>query len=186
MISGTKLGMTLRHGFTLIELLVVIAVIGILASIVLVSTSNVRNKGTNARLQGEVSQLRSAFEQNYIGSGYAALSGSVSNIDTIVATSSNIAEMTTLLCAVAKQGGYPSTVSGDITVTCDGIPNLHTGVIVFSNDTGWNIHDYGIYATTTPGGYICFDSFGNSLATTSKSIPASFAGIPSPTTALCQ
>ena len=50
-------------GFTLIEMLVVIAIIGILASIVMVSLSSVQSKGRNAERSGDVSTILNAVYQ---------------------------------------------------------------------------------------------------------------------------
>jgi len=71
-----KKGFTLREyersksggrnkGFTLIELLVVIAVIGLLASIVLVSVGPARGKARDARRQSDIRQINLAMEMCY-------------------------------------------------------------------------------------------------------------------------
>lgn len=54
-----------QKSFTLIELLVVIAVIGLLASIVLVSMQDVRAKARNAIRKQEISQIMKALELYY-------------------------------------------------------------------------------------------------------------------------
>jgi len=54
-----------KKGFTLIELLVVIAVIGLLASIVLVSLGPARKKARDARRQSDIRQISLAMEMCY-------------------------------------------------------------------------------------------------------------------------
>ncbi len=175
----------MKRGFTLIELLVVIAIIGILASIVLVSVNNSRSKASNVRVQAEVTQIRTALEQGFANNAYPDIVGSAGHNDDMSTTGPSLGDITVLLCAIGKQTSYPTNVAGDITLTCDGIPSLHSGVLIYSNSMGYVVRDYGIYASTTPNGYVCIDSFGKSVATTSGSIPA-FGALTSPTTALCQ
>ena len=51
-----------QRGFTLIELLIVMVIIGILATIILASTSNARKKGADGAIKQELASLRSQAE----------------------------------------------------------------------------------------------------------------------------
>ena len=63
----------MKKGFTLIELLVVIAIIGVLAAIVMVSMSGATDKAKDARMQGDLSQVKSLAELiNVDESSYAS------------------------------------------------------------------------------------------------------------------
>lgn len=52
----------MKKGFTLIELLVVIAIISLLASVVMASLSDSREKAAIAAFKEEASQIRTAME----------------------------------------------------------------------------------------------------------------------------
>lgn len=64
-----------RRGFTLIELLVVISIIGLLATIVLVSLNSARAKARDTRRISDLHQIVLALEMYYSDYGYYPPSG---------------------------------------------------------------------------------------------------------------
>ncbi|MDP3093947.1 MAG: type II secretion system protein [bacterium] len=73
------------NGFTLVELLVVIAVIGLLASIVLVSMGSAREKARDARRQADIRQIGTAMELYYSDNSeeYLSTAGGVDAVTAI-------------------------------------------------------------------------------------------------------
>jgi prepilin-type N-terminal cleavage/methylation domain-containing protein len=91
---------TAKKGFTLIELLVVVAIIGILASIVLVSLNSARAKGRDASAKGSMSSLRAAAELFYDNNTHYA--------GVCIGGSSSDPAMQTLLSAATSETGNPT------------------------------------------------------------------------------
>ncbi len=89
---------TSKKGFTLIELLVVVAIIGILASIVLVSLNSARAKGRDASAKGSMSSLRAAAEI-----WYDDHNGSYVNFCPPGLATVNVGDAGTLLAAANKE-----------------------------------------------------------------------------------
>lgn len=77
-----------KKGFTLIELLVVVSIIGLLASIVVVSLGGARTQGRDAKRQADIRQIQTAQElclndracdnaaaNDYFNAGWVAVAG---------------------------------------------------------------------------------------------------------------
>ncbi|MBU1045559.1 type II secretion system GspH family protein [Patescibacteria group bacterium] len=81
-----------REGFTIVELLIVVAIIGILATIVIVSLREASDRARNTKIITNITQIRKVAEDMYIqeASGYeslclsGALNGDYSDILTIL------------------------------------------------------------------------------------------------------
>ena len=94
-----------KKGFTLVELLVVIAIIGILATIVIVVTRGARDATRDARIQTQMSQIRSAAEMFYSANGYSYGTAATDNM------CEDSDDITSLIDDIEEQGN-------DVDVTC--------------------------------------------------------------------
>ena len=166
------------RGFTLIELLVVIAIIGILSSVVLVSLNSARSKGKDAKIQAELAQVRTQLEADYNG-GYADLTGAAGNIAILNASGAGYANLQTVINDIGNNLPTPvTTLSGSMTVA--------NGFVIFTTVTSGTPSNFGVYSKTSQG-YVCLDSYGNTkVKTAGDALPANYAAITAPTTALCQ
>ena len=138
-----------NRGFTLIELLLVISIIGLLASMILLSLSSARNKSKDTRIGSDIRQLRIQIESDNAGqSNYGVFpAGSSFNSATSLINSGNYATLTTDI----------SANNGALTVVTNGASPVTA---------------YALYGTLNTGKYFCTDSLGNTnlAATTNTTV----------------
>lgn len=128
MIKMKKSCLLIRYGFTLVELLIVIAIIGILASIVLISLSLVRQKARMAEFKSVAASAQAAAVAacDSVGTGAsgvvwtASTTGSLTTaisctngvITAGVATSVNAVTGTTCVYNITTEGLVQTSVAG--------------------------------------------------------------------------
>ncbi len=107
-----------KSGFTIVEILIVLVVIGILASIVIVSYSQVQARARDARRKTDISNMIKALEIYYSDNGsYPLASGTNSSINAYWYTSDTTSWdtfRTALSGAIDIFPTDPSNVSGNV------------------------------------------------------------------------
>jgi len=159
-----------KKGFTLIELLVVITIIGLLASIVLVSLGPARKKARDARRQSDIYQISLAMEM-CLDDAVCVGAGNVGKYLAITATGGRLtnAAIGTYLTPIPQDpGGGASTACG----TDDGIELTAAAYCAIASSLGT---EYCIYAKLSNGDWFAASEKGTQ---TMSSFPADVSACP--------
>jgi type IV pilus assembly protein PilA len=136
-----------QKGFTLIELLVVIAIIGVLSAIVLASLNSARNKGKDAAIRDQMTQLSTLAELNY--NDY----GSYCNLQSGWIAQAN--------CSANFSGTYASQAQAICRViTTNSVYFPIAGASLYANTTTGCATAYSFMAELNNGKWLCVGSSG--------------------------
>jgi len=162
-----------KKGFTLIELLVVIAVIGLLASIVLVSLGPARKKARDARRQSDIRQINLAMEMCYDDAACSGATGGANQYLEITVDANNRLSTTAVGTYLAI---IPSDPGGGIVTDCTGgaLAEMTAGKYCGLTNTG-TLSEYCIFARLSSGTIVAASEKGVS---TMAAEPASMSACP--------
>jgi type II secretory pathway pseudopilin PulG len=111
----------------------VIAIIGILASVVLVSLQSARKKGNDTRVISDVNQIRTELESIYNGSDYGTTIQNISNSYEIFHGLFNTNMQTLVNDAISQNGGAMPSYGANGTANGYGVGQ---NIVLISNKNG--------------------------------------------------